>query len=234
MQPSSNDPESIDPSLDGFDFAVPPMDDLHAQMNQRFKQPDWFGPPTNWLPALVPLELTLARTDDVIVHLSGIRAFPTGFAFHLLASLRDPRPDIDQGMFGPAGMFHGSGVSGGGALPDELLRFAFVHADGATASSLGGPPMGLPDTPDAAPEGPLLMQGGGGGGGGDYRWDYWHWPLPSPGTTRIVCEWPAAGIERVVTSFDTTPFVEAAGRAEQLWPDPPDFPHQDGANVRVF
>lgn len=233
MDHSPDEPSPADPSLDGFDFAMPQAgaDVLAAQ--QRYRQPDWFGPPSNWLPGVVPIEVTIARTDDAVVHLSSVRVFPAGFSFTLLAAVRMPDLALDRDMFGAPGMMHGMPGPGDGALPDGLLRFAFVHADGSTASSLGGHPAMLGPEGEA-PSGPLIAQHGGGGGGGDYRWEYWHWPLPRPGAMRIVCEWPGAGIERTVTTIDAAPFLEAADRAEQLWPDPPEFPGHGGpVDVRI-
>lgn len=227
-----DEPGEHDPSIDGFQFAVPtPPEGMPDWTSTRFKMPDWQAAPSNWLPGDPGLTLVAARGDEAVVQLRGFRAYPTGFEFELFATARNPRPELDHGMFGhPPGM---PGTPGVDSLSDALLRIAFVYADGSSASSVGGFPMFGPGG-QSEPPGPLMMQNGGGGGGGDYRWSYWCWPLPPAGPVRVVCEWPLLGFERVVTEFDASAIRDAADRAEQLWDDPPpmpDFQHGFGVNV---
>jgi len=53
-------------------FGPPPEPPEHA-----YRQPPWLGPPDNVLGVGVPLDLLLARTDDVAVAITGATAFPT-------------------------------------------------------------------------------------------------------------------------------------------------------------
>jgi hypothetical protein len=59
-----------------------------------------------------------------------------------------------------------------------------------------------------------------GGGGGDRRFDmrFWLWPLPPPGPLAFVVEWPAEGVELTRRAIDVAELLEAATRAEELWP----------------
>jgi hypothetical protein len=45
------------------------------------------------------------------------------------------------------------------------------------------------------------------------------WPLPPAGTLAFVCEWPLRGIVETRAEIDAAPILEAAGRAEVLWPE---------------
>jgi hypothetical protein len=50
--------------------------------------PPWLGPPLNALPGIAPVELVIARTDETVVALAGIHAYPAGFDFSLCLRLR--------------------------------------------------------------------------------------------------------------------------------------------------
>jgi hypothetical protein len=222
---SDDAPTPPDPSIDGFEFMPPPPEAMPDMT--EYKRPDWESAPRNWLPGVAPLNAVIARTDDAVVMIAAINAYPVGFGFRLISRARQLEHDDHHGMFPP---WHFGQT--GQALPDDLLRFAFIFADGSSASSVSMPTWGVDGGPPAAP---ILMQGGGGGGGGDYAWDYWCWPLPPEGTIRVVCEWPKHGFDRVVTELDAGVIRTAADQAEQLWPDPPDRPdgQQGGVSVTI-
>jgi hypothetical protein len=65
----------------------------------NFRLPVWMGAPENIVPGVVPLELIVARTDDMAVVLTEVRAFPTGFETRLIILFRtdydDERAEID-------------------------------------------------------------------------------------------------------------------------------------------
>ena len=215
------------PELDAFTFMPPHDAAMHEQLVTRYRQPDWLAAPSNWLPGVAAMQHVAARSDDAIVQLAAIRAYPVGFSIDVVGALRNPVPEIDQAMFGHPGMM--GGMLGADALPDGLLRIALVFADGSTVSSINSMGGGAMEFgADGLPQAPTMTVGGGGGGGGDYAWSYWCWPLPPVGDVRVICEWPAAGIARVVTSFDGALLHEAAAQAERLWDDPPDPPHAGG------
>src|SRR5215218_6779254 len=79
--------------------------------------PAWLGPPHNVLPGIAPMELLVARTDQTVVAIASIQAYPAGFDFTLSLRLRTVSVGEDQQfphLFGP--------VLEADPLPDEFLR----------------------------------------------------------------------------------------------------------------
>jgi hypothetical protein len=180
------------------------------------RQPGWLNPPENVIGVPLPWRIVLARTDRVAVVVNGATAYPQGISLRLEVIRRTGFEfDPFEWPFGHPGMRHRG--YGGGELPPELLRVGVELADGRKATTLDPHPFGLDD--DSDPEGPLLTQGGGGGGGSSWRFDYWLWPLPPPGPLTFVCEWPGEGIELTRAEVDASAAIEAASRAEELWPE---------------
>jgi hypothetical protein len=62
------------------------------------------------VPGIVPVELILARTPQRAIGLTGIRAYPTGFACTLHLRLREDIPG-EQSNFGAFNMFGGAVAS---------------------------------------------------------------------------------------------------------------------------
>jgi len=87
-------------------------------------------------------------------------------------------------------------------------------ADGTKATNTGG--VGYDQDP---PPGPVMFSGGGGGGGGQWRQTEWVWPLPPSGPLTFVCEWPAAQIPLTRTTLDAQAILDAAARAEIIFPE---------------
>jgi hypothetical protein len=174
--------------------------------------PAWAGPPHNVLPGLVPAELIVARTDQTVVAVTALRAYPTGFGFTLSLRLRQISSQ-QQRQF--ASLF-GYGLPEGEPLPDELLRFGVQLADGRKATNLDQHP--FPD--DGEPEAPVLIEQSS-SGYGTSAWDTeeWVWPLPPPGPLAFVCEWPGRGIGQSRAEIGGDMIRQAAGRAVTLWPD---------------
>ena len=173
--------------------------------------PAWLGPPHNVLPGVAPVELIVARTDQTVVAIAGVRAYPTGFGFTVSLRLRAVSVREDQRLpqlFGP--------VFAEDPLPDEFLRLGVQLADGRKATNLDRPPH---DPEGREPEAPVLHQHGGGGGGSAWDFDHWVWPLPPAGPLAFVCEWPLRGIAETRAEIDAAPILEAARRAEILWPE---------------
>jgi hypothetical protein len=173
--------------------------------------PAWLGPPHNVLPGIAPLELILARTDQTVVAIASIQAYPTGFDFTLSLRLRTVSVREDQQLphlFGP--------IVEADPLPDEFLRFGVQFADGRKATNLDRPPY---DPQGQAPDPPVLNQHGGGGGGSAWDIEHWVWPLPPAGPLAFVCEWPGRGIAESRVEIDAGLILEAAGRAVTLWPE---------------
>ena len=169
-------------------------------------QPAWIGPPDNVLGVAVPLELLVARSEDAVVVVRNVVAYPTGVNFVL-----DVRRRSANMMDDPLGIH--AGFRGVPADRDTALRFGVGLSDGSKATADGRPPW--PEGDDV--RAPVLMSRGGGGGGTRWEMGYWLWPLPPDGPLAFVAEWPAEGIPETRTEMEAGLLREAAGRSETLW-----------------
>jgi hypothetical protein len=112
------------------------------------------------------------------------------------------------------------------------LKWGFEFADGRRVTNVDPPwppisehvepaswPLGS-DHVDPAwePDRPVLIGGGGGGGDRSVDRDYWLWPLPPAGLLRVACQWLEHGIELSIQELQAQPSVEAAARAQPVWP----------------
>jgi hypothetical protein len=169
------------------------------------RYPPWFSPPENELGVVVPVDLALARTDELALALLDVTAYSNGFVLRLGLRLH---PDAlrSRGLT----QIHG-GLTGGG---EEHLLCTIEFADGrhATNAWSARPPGG-----EALPISVQLQSGRGGGLSFDAH--YWVFPLPPPGPITLAIEWPARGIAAVRHELDAGAILDAAGRSEPLWED---------------
>jgi hypothetical protein len=195
------------------DFFEPPPAPP-ASADECFRRPPWVGPPEGTLPGVVALELVLARNETAAVCVTRLAGYPAGFEFELITMMapRQNELELDPMLFRP----HRRRARRGEGLDPELLRIGVQFADGAKATNTGGFHAGQ-DPPDA----PVMHPGGGGGGGGRWRQEMWVWPLPPPGPVAFVCEWPAAGIPLSRAELDAQVILDAAGRAQVIFPEDP-------------
>jgi hypothetical protein len=172
--------------------------------------PAWLGPPHNVLPGIAPVELVIARTEETVVAIGGIDAYPEGFGFTLSLRLRTLSAREEQLPY-----LIDRAAYEVDALPDAFLRFGVQSADGRKATNLDRPD----DDPEGpAPDRPVLIQQGGGGGGAAWDMEHWVWPLPPAGPFAFVREWPSRGIGESRVEIDAGVILEAAGRAVTWWP----------------
>lgn len=61
-----------------MDFFPEPPAPTEPEEPDEPVQPAWTCAPHDVLPGVVPLELVLGRSENTVVQLSGMRAFPTG------------------------------------------------------------------------------------------------------------------------------------------------------------
>jgi hypothetical protein len=188
------------------DFFEPPPPPPKPPRERR--QPEWFGPPDNVLPVVLPLDVTLARTPDLALSVRSVDVYPTGALFHAPLLVRELVGDPMEFM-----PFHPRRRGS----DDNVLRLGVQYADGSKATNLGMPFFGQSEL--ERPPGPVLMPRGGGGGG--HRWDvsFWLWPLPTEDPFELVVEWPSRGIELSRFAIPVAQFVAASTRCEQLWPN---------------
>lgn len=178
----------------------------------RYRMAPWFGPPSGTLPALVPLERVLARTDDVAVCLARIAVYPAGFELEIVTMSADHSDQLEPLLFEAHRYRQGAGRE---HLPPELLRIGVQFADGAKATNTS---TGVHHD-NTTPAAPLMQRRGSGGGVGLWSETLWVWPLPPPGALLLVCEWPAGGIPLTRCELDAQLILDAAGRAEVVFSD---------------
>jgi hypothetical protein len=191
-------------------FFEPPRPTASVFRAVAVSPPAWLGPPHNVLPGIAPVELVIARTEDTVVAIGGIDAYPEGFGFTLSLRLRTLSAREEQFPY-----LIDRAAYEFDALPDELLRFGVQFADGRKATNLDRPDH---DPEGPAPDRPVLIQQGGGGGGAAWDMEQWVWPLPPPRPFAFVCEWPSRAIGESRAEIDAGVILEAAGRAVTLWP----------------
>ncbi len=183
-------------------------------------QPEWAGPPDDVMPVPVPIHLILSRSDNAVVVLTRVRAYRSGLALSITAQTRqaDRYEDLGREL-----MWH---PDIGGPDPSwhaNRFKWGVEFADGRKATNVDpdrGPADGRYE-PDWKPDHPVLMINGGsfrGQRAADV--ECWLWPLPPPGPLRVVCQWPGQGIDLNVHELEAQPFLEAAARADPLWPKP--------------
>ena len=193
-------------------------EDDEPESREEPKRPRWFGPPEDELGVVLPQGIVLAHSDRAVVALSHASVYSTGVAFDFLALARGLARSEANRVFHEQHMFEEED------LPDALLRVGFEFADGNRVSNLGGWRAHRKlMSPDAEPEGPLLMPHAGGGGnstGGQVTMKpgYWLWPLPPSGPLRISCEWPLVDIGLTTVEIDGTALVNSAEQARRLLP----------------
>jgi hypothetical protein len=195
-----------------FDPPPPPPE----PPDEVFERKPWWGAPRNEIGVSTALRLVLARTDEVGLAVIDAVAFSVGLSFTLAVLRRTPseieRPGDPLGRFALA--------RGLQELPPDLLRFGVEFSDGRKAATLGMP-MLMTAEEVAEPKGPFLMPGGGSGGDDYWESSFWLWPLPPAGPLAFVVEWPAEGIALTRHEVEVEPILEAAQRAETLWPPTP-------------
>ena len=179
----------------------------------RRPRPAWMQP-DEVIPASVPDELILIRTDEVAVAISGIRVYPNGFEF--TAHVRMHGKDENEPDWHDPFDRHGRRRQ----TPGDVLRLGIMYADGRRGATTGGNwrPHG-----DADPERLILDHGSSGGTG--RRWDgsFWVHPLPPDGPVAFVASWPEFGATETRAELDGAVIRAAAARAVILWPEEPEI-----------
>jgi hypothetical protein len=173
----------------------------------------WMGPPRAVVPALVPVERVVARTDAVAVYLSGFTVYPDGFQFTTYAVAADELTELD-----PFGFDHHMRTGRRGAIPPETLRLGFQFADGSKATNTGSR-FALDEEDGDQPDSPHMISTGGRGFEGAWEQTFWVWPLPPAGSLEFVCEWPDAELPLTRVELGAAPIIEAGSRAQRIFPE---------------
>ena len=183
---------------------------------QEFVRRPWLGQPEDELGVCVNLGLVLGRSTTGVVALSYAVAYSSGVYLELRALARSLRRSEMQRLFHEQ---HIDEIDPEEGLPDAFLRIGLELPGGERVSNLG---RRTPWMHEEEPRRPVFHQAGGGGGHLDdhtvaLRPGYWLWPLPSPGTIRISCEWPLVDISLATAEIDADALRDAASRATPLW-----------------
>jgi hypothetical protein len=187
-----------------FDERPPPKPRKRSRRLRR----DEYGRPTLILPGYLGEDLVLARSDRVAVLMHGIACYAAGFAFTLEATNRyavddeDDRWDVE-----PFGLW--------GRRRQSPARFGIEYSDGSRVT-LDDERFPGPSGREGAPI--AIVRGGGSGGGGHYSSELWVQPLPPPGPVKFAVEWHSEGIEETLQTIEGQRFVDAAKRAQRVFP----------------
>lgn len=172
---------------------------------------EWMGPQRTAIPAVLPAERLIARTDEVVISLGCFWVYPAGLEIEVSVDTKDEWSELDPFQFGRPPR-----PDDGDELSPEQLRLGFRFANGAKVTSVGAG-SAWPEEP--GPKSPVFSSRGGRGSGGRSEADFWLWPLPPLGPLLFVCEWPVAGIPLTESELDAAAILDAAGRARTIFAD---------------
>jgi hypothetical protein len=178
----------------------------------------WQRPPSDVLGQPVPIQQFVARTDQAVVALRDVIAFPEGCSFSLHMVIR--RDSLDEpawhallGSHAETDPFvtpFGDDLKFGVRFPDGLRATTYEHAFRDWAH------------PTDRPEPPTLIEAGGTSAGGDQSYQthrrLWLWPLPPAESFEFVIEWRSMGIDQTSIQLNGSAIVHAAGQAMPYWP----------------
>ncbi|MEN0083189.1 MAG: hypothetical protein AAGC66_00340 [Leifsonia sp.] len=171
----------------------------------------WWKPSDGELPAIYPINETIAINDTVALILTMAHVYSNGVEFVIDRRLR--RGDMTRREWKEMhSLVHGHFER----FEAERLRYGVVLGDGQQLITDRAPGMyGEP------PEKHSLNPSGGGGRGDEdsYRFDdgIWLWPLPPEGPIEIITQWPALGIPESHVVVDSAPLRELASQARPVW-----------------
>ena len=162
----------------------------------------------------------LGASDTASVLVENVVAYPTGFAFDLVAT-HPPHPDLgaqDDPLYGLLGnvgrMFsrsRGAAASQQASRRDEhlVLRIDFNRAPDVESGLPTDASRNTPHTQSLTPrpfraEASVSM----------IRASYWIEPIPFEGTLTLACEWPIFGITGSISTVDAAPIIAAAAGSD--------------------
>jgi hypothetical protein len=186
--------------------------------------PPWSGPPVLETGAVLAVEQTVARSQNVVLRLPTIRAFRTGCMLDVEVVSRqrglseDDWWDLRAFSFGRQ-----LALRGGGPLPRKLLRLGVRYADGRKATTIQQRRRST-QARDDPPAGPLLSWRPGSSGmhgreAGFSGFGLWLWPLPPAEVFEFAVEWPFGDIVLTMIELDGAAIVAAASRSAPYWPE---------------
>lgn len=183
--------------------ATPPPFPPPQRVSGRGTADDTLGQP-------MPFAAVLAKNDDVAVLVSGMVAYPSGFSLNVSAIRRMEW----AAPLHPFDMHPWPGQPERDA--SKILLFGMRFADGSKVTSGRNP---FAHLHSGQPMARTLMPGGGGGGGRRWTQAFVCSPLPPPGPMSFVVQWLEYDIAQTEVEIDASLILDAADRADPLWPD---------------
>lgn len=162
-------------------------------------------PPDNEVPGAIGSEVVLVRTDELVVFVLVQRAYSNGVDLTLEVRTR-------------------RALDGWADIEDQVL-FGVEFADGR-----GCMLQGFDVDNEKEEDQPMLSAGGGSAGTRNAETEVFLSPLPPPGELRFICAWPDRGVPETTVAVPADPILQAASRAQQLWPWEPE-PPEPGVKV---
>ncbi len=165
----------------------------------------WIAP-ENELPVAVPVNVVLARTDDVAVALTRVQVYTSGVSFELVVRVRPSVVESLGRSLNELFWQHGPGSG-------QRFLLGIEFSDGRRAATLAG----------VARDDEIVFHSGGGGGGDtaiDQSW--WLNPVPPDGPVRLIARCPDLGIAETAVELDGTALRRTMDDVVTLWPwEPP-------------
>jgi hypothetical protein len=180
--------------------------------------PGWDGNPARLrpdgvLPGVSPAPLSLIRTDEVAVAISGVRAYPNGFEFSVHGRLR--YEDLPWGL-PPTDSIADQRTR---LAPEKALRLGVLYADGQRARTPGDP--SAEPAEEAGREYLTFLEVSRSGTDRQWDGDFWVHPLPPDGPVTFVASWLLYGVTETRAELNSAVIHEAARRAVIIWPGEP-------------
>jgi hypothetical protein len=210
----------------GFVF-FEPLPAGEATATGGFRLPDrplWSGPPSMETGTVLPVEVTVGRSPNVVLRLPTIRVFSTGCMLDVeMVSRQGGLSEDDWWDLQSSSHLRSRWLPGGAPLPRKLMRLGVRYADGSKATTIEERPRGT-QVKDEPPAGPLLSYRPGHSGMhgrelGFSGFGLWLWPLPPAETFEFAAEWPFGGIELSIIELDGAAITAAASRPAYYWPE---------------
>lgn len=152
-----------------FDNNIP----ANASGEAPYDPPSWQRPPDHLLPGILPVEQVVAASDEVVMAVECIEAYPTGFIVPIVLRRNPFRSDV-RGLRPTPGQ------------PPRFARLGIRYADGREAGR--GEPHGqetIPKDPDGLPTEIYIAGSSFHGDGRSLRLPFWVHPLPPAGRVEI-------------------------------------------------
>lgn len=174
----------------------------------RWQRRHW--PPDNQMPAVLPTQQILGRSESVIVVLREIVVYTTGLNFYVTAR---GRPGLH-----PSFMASVPEIAKRMGIPEAATTPAYIEVigeDGITAVDMSSRELfaRLDEVADKA----VLRDSGGSGKADSMDYQYWLSPVPTGGIT-IRFEWPDQGLSQTSFRIEAAELRRAIGQAIELWP----------------